>query len=827
MRRIFKQLVFGSLLIMCLVSCSKEVAFTSVEDQNFNKDWLFVKDSFPGAEAEDFSDSNWRKLDLPHDWSIEGPFSNDNNARTGGLPVHGVGWYRKHFTIDKAHKDKQVAVEFDGAMSNAKVWLNGNYVGERPYGYIGFEFDLTPFIKYGEDNVIAVRLAPEDLSMRWYAGAGIYRNVRLKINDALHIPQWGTFVTTPEVTNERALVKIETMVKNAGELVSAAILETNILDESGVVVGTVSSQISIEKTSNNTILQEVEVLNPVRWDMNNPVLYAASSKIIVNGTVVDEFDTSFGIRTIAFDVTEGFLLNGNPVELNGVCMHHDLGPLGASVNYRAVERQMQIMQSMGVNALRTSHNPPSSEVLDVCDKLGIVVIDEAFDEWQMAKVKNGYHKHFDEWHERDLRDMIKRDRNHPSVIMWSIGNEILEQSKEDGWKLAKHLNDICHDEDNSRPTTAGFNYYPASFKNKLAYQIDVVGVNYKPAYYKEIREQNPDMIFYGSETSSLTSSRGVYDLPVNGDLIKETNQVSSYDVAYGPSWAYPPDVEFEKQAENPSSLGEFMWTGFDYLGEPTPYGGRDNSTNGYWNADWPSRSSYFAPVDLAGFPKDRFYLYQSQWTTAPMVHVLPHWNWKGREGEIIPVYAYTNCEEVELFVNGKSFGKKVKGVDTTVIPVAYNGWKKGPFTSKYRLSWDVPYTPGTIKVVAYNKGVEVASKEIHTAGSPAQIKMMADRVDIDADGNDLSFITVRVEDAEGNLCPVADNLVNFKIEGQGSLAAVGNGNAASLESFQENYRKAFNGLCLLVVKSTEKAGEIKITATSDNLKDETIVISSK
>jgi len=632
------KLVFATCICITtlFVACkSNETPLTNIEDENFNKGWLFQKDTIDNAETTNYDDSKWRKLNLPHDWAIEGPFDNKNNARNGGLPIDGIAWYRKHFTIGKEMSNKQISIEFDGAMDNAKVWINGNYVGDRHYGYIGFEFDLTQHIKFGEDNVIAVQLAPEILSERWYPGAGIYRNVRLKINNSIHIPQWGTYITTPQVSNDKAVVNIKTKIKNTENTNTTVTLKTTIKDIKGNIVTSESKEITIDKLSESENTQNIDVLKPIRWDIENPHLYTAISQITKNNIIVDEYKTEFGVRTIDFDAKKGFFLNEKPVEFNGVCMHHDLGPLGAAVNYRATERQMQIMKSMGVNALRTSHNPPSSEMLQVCDRLGIVVIAEAFDEWKKAKVPNGYNKYFDQWHEKDLRDMIKRDRNHPSVIMWSIGNEILEQSEKDGWKLAKVLNDICHDEDITRPTTAGFNYYPASFKNKLAYQIDVVGVNYKPSDYPEIVTQNPNMIFYGSETSSQTSSRGVYHLPLEYKHRKETNHVSSHDETVGPPWAYPPDVEFDAQEKTPSSLGEFIWTGFDYLGEPTPYGGRDNSTNGYWNDDWPSRSSYFAPVDMCGFPKDRYYLYQSQWTTEPMVHVLPHWNWEGKEG--IPI----------------------------------------------------------------------------------------------------------------------------------------------------------------------------------------------
>ncbi len=817
------------LVSLVVMSCSNtaETKAPPIPDQDFNEDWLFFKGSVDSGENVTLDDSNWRKLTLPHDWAIEGPFKKGSDLRTGGLPVHGVGWYRKHFNIDKSHQNKQISIEFDGAMNNSKVWLNGTYIGERPFGYIGFEFDLTPYINFGGDNVIAVQLSPEDLSSRWYPGAGIYRNVRLKLKNAIHIPQWGTYITTPKVTDQQATVNVETTIKNSNSSTAEVVLETTLKDKNGKIVGAVSVPLTINESSEKNVEQSIKVINPERWDIKSPTLYTAISKVLVNGQEVDVFTSEFGIRTISFDANDGFILNGNKVELNGVCMHHDQGPLGTAINYRAKERQMQIMQSMGVNALRTSHNPPSPELLQVCDRLGIVVIVEAFDEWKKGKVPNGYNKHFDKWHEKDLRDMIRRDHNHPSVIMWSIGNEILEQSEKDGWKLTKHLNDICHDQDPTRPTTIGFNYYPAPFVNKLAYQVDVVGMNYWPLSYKEIKEQNPDIILYGSETSSLTSSRGVYHHPIEAEFQKETHHVSSYDAIVGPPWAYPPDAEFDAQEQTPFSLGEFMWTGFDYLGEPTPYAGKDNSTHGRWTLDWPSRSSYFAPVDLAGFPKDRYYLYQSQWTTEPMVHVLPHWNWEGKEGKTIPVYAYTNCDEVELIVNGKSLGRKVKGVDTTDIPAEFHDFKKGMYTSKYRLSWNVPYHPGSIKVIGYKNGKAVAEKKIKTAQSPAKMELLADRNEINADGKDLSFITVKIQDKFDALCPTATNKVNFKVTGEGSLVAVGNGDQTAITSFQANYRDAFSGLCLVVVKSTKKAGEIKIEATSDGLESNTIIVKTK
>lgn len=821
----------NSFLFVLLLQLSFSFAQLNTEaaygDVSFNKDWRFQKGDPAGAEKSSFNDASWRQLDLPHDWAIEGPFDKKYNARTGGLPVHGTAWYRKHFTIDKKYAGQQIAVAFDGIMNNSRVYINGTFVSERPFGYMGFEVDLTPYIKFGEENVISIRVAPEDLASRWYSGAGIYRNTYLKINSPVHVPQWGTYITTPEVSDQKAIVKIETTVKNAVDKKATVTMTSTILDAHKKEVASNSQKIKLDKSSEQVVIEEITVNSPSRWDIEHPYLYEVVTQIKKGNTLIDEYHSTLGIRTISFDAKKGFFLNEKPVELNGVCMHHDLGPLGAAVNYRATERQMQIMQSMGVNALRTSHNPPSPEMLEVCDKLGIVVIDEAFDEWKIPKVINGYNKFFDEWHERDLRDMIKRDRNHPSIIMWSIGNEIIEQREKDGWKVAKMLNDICHDEDHTRPTTAGFNNYGGAFKNKLAYQIDIVGLNYKPYDYAATIKENPDMILYGSETSSQTSSRGTYHLPITHEHQKETHQVSSYDVTVGPPWAYPPDVEFDVQAENPSFLGEFMWTGFDYLGEPTPYGGRDNSTDGYWNADWPVHASFFAPVDLCGFPKDRYYLYQSQWTKEPMVHVLPHWNWEGKEGQEIPVFAYTNCDEVELIVNGKSMGRKVKGVDTTDIPAEFRGFEKGMYTSKYRLSWNVPYQPGSLKVIGYKDGKAVTEKIIKTAKKASNIRLTPDRKEITADGKDLSFIEVDITDADGNLVPLADNQVHFSVEGAGSLVAVGNGNPASLESFQDTKIKAFNGKCLLIVKSSKIAGNITIKATSSLLDSAKTTIRTK
>lgn len=796
--------------------------------QSFNQDWLFKKTTDSSTKDITYKDADWRKLSLPHDFAIEGPFKPEYNLRTGGLPIFDKAWYRKYFKIDASAKGKIVTLAFDGIMYNSSVYINGQKVYERPYGYSSFEIDISNYIKYGTENVIAVKVNPEVLSARWYPGAGIYRNVWMEIKNPVHVKQWGNHISTPIIEKDKAKVKIETTVANFKKNLSEKYqIKTNIIDVNGVEVATAMSTFNFT-ASEAKVMQELEVKNPKLWDVESPYLYKTISTIYENDKPIDTYTENFGIRTIKYS-REGFFLNGRQVKLKGVCLHNDLGALGSAVNYRATERQLEIMKSMGVNAIRTSHNPASPEQLDLCDKMGLLVQEEAFDCWKQGKTENDYNKYWDKWHEQDLRDMIRRDRNRPSIIMWSIGNEIKEQNSADGYLIARELARICKEEDANRPTTAGFNNFSAAIKNGLAAEIDLVGANYKPTDYASTMEKFKDWIVYGSETSSCVSSRGVYHLPLEKYDKHPSLQVSSYD-NQSPSWAYPPDVEFHFQDSLPNILGEFVWTGFDYLGEPTPYGGKDNLTHGSWETDWPSRSSYFGAVDLAGFPKDRFYLYQSRWTTKPMVHILPHWNWEGSGFAEIPVYCYTNCDEAELFVNGKSYGRKKMGVDKTKIPVAFYSWKSKSkfFESPYRLNWNVPFEKGELKVIAYKNGKQTVTKTIVTAKNPSKINLIPDRKIIKADGEDLSFITVKIEDADGNFCALADNKVDFKISGPATIAAVDNGNAASTEPFQANYRKAFNGLCLLVIKSKKgQSGEVKIEASSVGLKSAVITINTK
>ncbi|MGH8252642.1 MAG: glycoside hydrolase family 2 TIM barrel-domain containing protein, partial [Steroidobacteraceae bacterium] len=738
-----KTFVSWTALVLCLVlpalTAATPPASGDARRASFNEGWRFHLGDAPDAQLPLFNDAAWTMLRLPHDWAIDGPFDAKLNPHTGALPVSGIGWYRKTFTLPASVQRRFVSVEFDGAMANARVWLNGKELGGRPYGYIGFNVDLTADLRWdGQPNVLAVRVAPEPNASRWYPGAGIYRNVWLGITGPVHVARWGTYVTTPQVSDAHATVVVQTQLRNRGDAAATASIRSMIVDAGGAQVAQVSTPAEIAATNTQTIAATLEVDHPALWDIDRPYLYSLVTEVIADGAVVDRYVTPFGIRSIAFDRQRGFLLNGKSIRLHGVCLHHDLGALGAAVNRRATERQLQIMKSAGVNAIRTSHNPPSPELLEFADRLGLLVMDEAFDMWRIPKVVNGYSKHYDEWSERDVHDMVQRDRNHPSIIMWSIGNEIPEQGSADGWKEARRLTGFFHAEDPTRPTTSAFNNPDDAIRNKLADEVDIPGFNYSPTRYQRILDAHPDWIIYGSETASCVSSRGVYHLPLEKYEKHASLQISSYDII-APPWAYCPDVEFDAQQRIPRLLGEFVWTGFDYIGEPTPYFDHPDSH------DWPARSSYFGMVDLAGFPKDRYYLYQSVWTSTPMVHVLPHWNWAGHEGQPIPVMVYSNADAVELFLNGTSLGVQKTRTTPVMLPVGRNVSETLSFPSRYRLLWQVPYQPGVLRAVARNHGAEVARDEMATTGPPARVRLIADRKVIDADGDDLSFITARIE----------------------------------------------------------------------------------
>lgn len=775
--------------------------------------WKFHYGECENPTSVDYDDSRWENVVVPHDWAIEKPFDmridmqsvqvledgdkapKMRSGRTGALPAFGVGYYRTCIESKDAMRGKRISVEFDGAMSMAKVYLNGNFIGEWPYGYSSFSFDLTDNWNYNGNNVLAVRLENKPESSRWYPGAGIYRKVRLAVTDPVCVSQWGTYVTTPKVSSKEVSVNVQTSIdNNTGKNVTVR-LESLLMNAEGELV---RKTVSTKKINGCKYVfkQNLKVKSPVLWDISNPYMYNLVTNVYVGSRLADTYTTPVGLRSIEFDNDKGFFLNGKNIKIKGVCLHHDLGPLGAAVNYRALERQLQIMQEMGCNAIRTSHNPPAPELLDLCDRMGLLVQAEAFDEWKNGKNLNGYNRLFDKWAERDLQAMIWRDRNHPSVIMWSIGNEVREQKDADGAEVARMLTDICHREDPSRPVTAGFNNHKDAIKNGLADVIDLVGFNYKPHDYKEMHQKYPDWVIYGSETASTVSTRGEYKFPVKErkGVYYDDYQVSSYDLEY-PSWGSTPDTEFEQQDDCDFIFGEFVWTGFDYLGEPTPY-----------NEGTPARSSYFGIVDLAGLKKDRYYLYQSKWSEKPVFHVLPHWNWEERVGQEVPVFCYTNYPKAELFVNGKSMGVRQRNTASKY--------------ERYRLMWkDVVYQPGEIKVVAYNNNGDIVdTKIVKTAGRSYKIRAVADRKKIKADGKDLSFVTVEILDKEGNLCPKADNLLFFDIEGDASIKAVCNGDPTCQIPFSSSYMPAFNGKLVVIVQSDCKEGTAKLKIYGGHLK---------
>jgi beta-galactosidase len=723
----------------------------------------------------------------------EGPFESACQGGSGAGYINaGTGWYRKEFKLSGNTNDKRVFIEFDGVYMNSNVWINGVHLGNRPYGYSSFQYELTPYLRYGDaKNVLAVRADVQQPCSRWYSGAGIYRHVRLKITNPIHIAQWGTYITTTEVSENEATVCVETKIQNQSGSVTQVTLETIVLDDSGREVAKISSNNKVKADNISIFKQFIKVPEPKLWSLESPFLYRAECRVIVNNQTEDTGVMPFGIRTFEFTTDKGFFLNGKHVSIQGVCLHHDLGCLGSAVNTRAIERQLEIMKSMGCNAIRTSHNPPAPEFLDLCDRMGLLVMDESFDEWIRSKTMYGYGQFFDEWSERDLTDMIHRDRNHPSIILWSIGNEIPEQDNANAFEMSKRLTDICHKEDPTRPVTSACNTPEYALKSGFSEPLDVFGLNYSMPYY-QILQGKAKLI--GSETSSASSTRGEYNLDLDNGTIKISKELNNQCSSYNDSTA---ESTFKALKKAPWVAGQFAWTGFDYIGEPSPF-------------SWPSVSSYYGIVDLCGFPKDRYYLYQSQWTDKPMVHIMPHWNWRGLEGQEIPVLCYSNCESVELLLNGISLGEK-----------------KFSDTKDLHLSWQVPYSPGTLKAIGKNNGKQVSMTEIQTAGAPAKILLSADRNEINPDGEDLSYIKAEIVDNEGRVCPNADNLVKFKIDNNGVIAGVDNGNPVSHEYFKSGERKAFHGLCLAIVQSKPLRGTIRLSAGSEGLQSAEILISVK
>jgi len=772
----------------------------------------------------DFDDSRWQTINLPHDWAIGGPFTHKGGGGMGRLPTSGVGWYRKKIMISSENLGKEVFLDVDGAMSYATVWVNGHLAGGWPYGYTSWRLNITPYLQKGA-NQLAIRLDNPPNSSRWYPGAGIYRNVWLVKTSAVHIAHWGTFVKTKSASPENAEIALNVKVDNdSDDQVSPSITTSFFkLDNHGnktadAVAKTAPVALQLSSGGASTTTQTVNITNPELWGPKpnqTPNRYLAITTVRIKNNIVDQYETKFGIRTLQFDPTRGLLVNGEPVEIKGVNMHHDLGSLGAAVNRRAIERRFQMLQKMGVNAIRSSHNPPAPEFLALADSMGILVMDEAFDCWQIKKTPNDYHLLFDNWHEQDLRAMVLSDRNHPSVFMWSVGNEVGEQW-DGGDKAAEtignSLTNIVHQEDRTRPTTAAMNNAKAS--GPFPDGVDIIGLNYqgtgvrdRGAKYPVFRKNYPNTFIYGSETAATVSSRGVYTFPVSSGkgapvgtgsgLDSLHKQVSSYGLNYA-DFGASPDEEFESQDKWPYIGGRFVWAGWDYLGEPTPFD--------------TSRSSYFGIIDLAGFKKNRFYLYQSQWRrNHKMAHILPHWTWPNRNGKITPVQVFSSADEAELFLNGKSLGRR----------------KKGKY--QYRFRWDsVRYEPGELKVVTYKNGKKWATDVVKTAEKAAKLKLTADRDTIKANGKDLSYVTLNILDDEGTLVPQADNHIKFIISGAGEIVSTANGNPTNFTSFHSHERDAFHGKALVVIRGKAgKSGQITVTATANGLASDQVIINSQ
>ncbi len=785
--------IFLLFLVAC-ASSDKKVRIVG----DFNKDWNFKLGNHPDAVQANFDASDWRSLQLPHDWSIEGEFSKDHPTKPeqGALPA-GLGWYRKSFTLPEDYKNKSVSIEFDGVHKNSEIWINGHSLGIRPNGYISFAYELTAYLNFGDTpNVIAVKVDNSaQPNSRWYTGSGIYRNVRLVTSEKLHVAHWGTYVTTPTVSEAEAAVHFEVTIENESDNDKEFELLTSIVDANNVEVSRTKSTEKIGTKTTSKTIQNLVVNQPKLWDTEAPYLYKVITKIYDKSTLVDRYETPLGIRYFSFDAEKGFSLNGKPTKILGVCLHHDNGALGAVANKSAIKRKLTILKEMGANAIRTSHNPPSLEMLQLCDEMGFIVQDEAFDVWKKRKVKNDYHLDWDEWHKQDLEDFIKRDRNHPSVMMWSIGNEIREQFDSTGIAITRELAQIVKSLDITRPVTSALTENIP--EKNFIYQsgaLDVLGFNYKHEDYKDFPARFKGQKIIASESVSALETRGHYDAvldsiqfwppahnkPFDGNA---DFTVSAYDnvAAY---WGTTHEENWKTIKKQDFIAGTFIWTGFDYLGEPIPY-------------PYPARSSYFGIVDLAGLPKDVYYMYQSEWTTKPVLHLFPHWNWE--VGQEVDVWAYyNNADEVELFLNGKSLGVKAKQNDDLHI------------------SWKVKYEPGILKAISRKEGKVVLVKEIHTAGAAAKIALEADKATIKNDTYDLVYVTVSITDTDGNLVPNANDLINFEVIGGGKLVGVDNGYQANLDSFKASSCKVYNGKCIAIIQSNGQQENIQLKASTGN-----------
>ncbi|MEJ2702365.1 MAG: glycoside hydrolase family 2 TIM barrel-domain containing protein [Sedimentisphaerales bacterium] len=935
----------------CSSSRAEASSFAGRKVVNFDADWKFVQGDPEGSQTPDFDDSAWQAVRLPHDWAIAGPFNASENGYAGKLPWRGVGWYRKSFTLDEADAVRQVYFDFDGVMAFPKVYVNGKLAGEWDYGYMSFRVDATPCVKAGA-NVIAVQADTRRHGTRWYPGAGIYRKVTMVVCEPVHVAHWGTFVTTPQVNRNSATVRVHSTVENHADSQSQISVDISLLDPDDRTVAMGKGNATVPGGGSCEIDRSLVVARPQRWDVRSPRLYTAKVAVSSDDKVVDTVTTAFGIREFQFTANDGFHLNGRRVQLYGVCLHHDQGPLGAAFYPRAMERQLEIMRDMGVNAIRTSHNPPAPELLDLCDRMGFVVWDEAFDKWDDKADRVRGEPPLEQYGEKQIRNFVMRDRNHPCVVVWSIGNEISNQpSNREGKspERVKFMRDFVLKYDTTRPVGMAC-HIPATADQPILDSLDLTGWNYARRYAR-YRERYPDKPIIYSESASALSTRGFYDFPFPNEKTQysdQIHQVSSYDLNSA-AWSDIPDAEFQLMEDDSFVAGEFVWTGFDYLGEPTPFSQE-------------ARSSYFGIVDLCGIPKDRFYLYRSYWRPdTTTVHILPHWNWPERVGKNVPVFVYTNGDSAELFLNGKSLGRRTKGqlperpadfahvrpamasstesdkgnapacatdgdestrwcaasagagqwwqVDLgQVRPVDYlavefereakyygyeikasndstswrtivtkatsrtprwggprqvfhevdvkarylrieftdlqgNTWAsirqfgaypekvESPYydvTYKYRLRWnEVTYEPGELKAIAYKDGKRIGQAVMRTADEPAAIRLSPDRKRLAATGEDLCYVLVEAVDAKGTLCPLADNLIRFKVTGPAEIAAVGNGNPLSLEPFQADYRKLFYGKAMLIVRTISgSGGRIQVSADSAGLRGVSVDVQS-
>lgn len=805
-----KFFVFAFLLCTTLAFAQKQQRVVHA----FDNDWLFYLGDSKEAYKPAYDDKGWRSLNLPHDWSIEGENKKGNpgGGSVGFFPT-GIGWYRKEFTVPHWSEKKRYSIEFDGVYMNSTVWVNGIRVGFRPYGYSNFSYNLTPHLKAGK-NVIAVRVDnSQQPNSRWYSGSGIYRHVRLVETHPLHFEKWGIFGYTKALKDGKADLHLEAVVQNENNQVVEVLVKQEVIAPDNQVVATKETEISLAGGARKKVSNGVTVENPQLWSLETPQLYTLRSHIIVKGQEVDCVDCTIGIRSIEYHVNKGFLLNGKAVKMKGVNLHHDAGGVGAAVPERVWERRLELLKESGCNAIRTAHNVPSIEFLDLCDRMGFLVMDEVFDEWRAGKVPYAYQTLFNEWYEDDLMAMVKRDRNHPSVVMWSIGNEVPDQSTEEGPEIARKLIALCKAYDPTRLVTAG-NDRIAAIKGATpeylaAFENDILGYNYpdrwrtrREVMYAIDKAEFPLRRVVATESSGMGGARGEYSLGNDPYKVTPSYNVSSL-IDVEQRWKFTLLYDYV--------IGDFMWTGIDYYGE----------------SRWPSRVHTAGYLDNCGFKKDGFYFFKSIWTDSPTLHLLPHWNWGGREGQVIPVVCFTNCESVELFVNGKSYGKKTMEFPRKGVELGWNRYGEGKVftsTADLHLSWDVVYEPGEIKAVGIKDGKEYVER-IVTTDVPHSIRLTVDRTTIEAKPSDVAHVTVEILDKEGNVVPTADNLVKFSIEGA-EIIGVENGNGLDHQSCKAQERKAYNGLCLAIIQAKKK-GKINLTASSEGLVDARMTIEAK